>query len=72
MLRAYRALFLAEFQSAAQYRVQYLLWLFGNVIRPVIFLAAWVAIAEARGSDIGGYSAGDFAAYYVGLTWSVN
>lgn len=68
MLRAYRALFLAEFQSAAQYRVQFLLWLVGNVIRPVIFLSAWVAIARARGSDIGGFSAGDFAAYYVGLT----
>jgi ABC-2 type transport system permease protein len=68
MLRAYRALFLAEFQSAAQYRVQFLLWLVGNVIRPVIFLAAWVAIANARGGDVGGYSAGDFAAYYVVLT----
>ena len=68
MLRAYRALFLAEFQSAAQYRVQFLLWLFGNVIRPVIFLAAWVSIAHFRGGDIGGFSAGDFAAYYVGLT----
>ena len=68
MLRAYRALFLAEFQSAAQYRVQFLLWLVGNVIRPVIFLSAWVAVAAARGGDIGGFSAGDFAAYYVGLT----
>ena len=68
MLRAYRALFLAEFQAAAQYRVQFLLWLVGNVIRPVIFLSAWVAIATARGGDVGGYSAGDFAAYYVVLT----
>ena len=53
MVRAYRALFLAEFQAAAQYRVQFLLWLIGNVIRPVIFLAAWVAIANARGGSIG-------------------
>jgi ABC-2 type transport system permease protein len=68
MLRVYRALFLAEFQSAAQYRVQFLLWLVGNIIRPVIFLAAWVAIAQSRGGDVGGFSAGDFAAYYVGLT----
>ncbi len=68
MLRAYRALFLASFQSAVQYRVQMLLWLLGNIIRPVIFLAAWEAVARARRGEVGSFSSGDFAAYYVGLT----
>jgi ABC-type uncharacterized transport system permease subunit len=36
----YRALFLAYFQQAAQYRVQYVLWLLFAVVRPVVFLAA--------------------------------
>jgi ABC-2 type transport system permease protein len=68
LFRIYKALFTAAFQSAAQYRVQSLLWLLGNVIRPVVFLAAWVAVARAQGGGVGGFSAGDFAAYYVALT----
>ncbi len=68
MLRIYRALLIATFQNAVQYRVQMLLWLVGNVIRPVIFLAAWVAVAKARGSAVGGFTVEDFAAYYVAIT----
>jgi ABC-2 type transport system permease protein len=68
VLRAYRALFVAAFQNAVQYRLQMLLWLLGNVMRPVIFLAAWIAVARARGGAVGGFTAGDFAAYYVCLS----
>ena len=69
LVRIYRALLLAGFQQAAQYRVQSLLWMLFAVIRPVIFLAAWVAVAVAQGGDIAGYKVGDFAAYYVCLTF---
>jgi ABC-2 type transport system permease protein len=68
MFSLYRTMLLAALQSAVQYRVQMLLWLLGNIIRPVIFLAAWVAVAKARGTAIGGFEVGDFAAYYVVLT----
>jgi ABC-2 type transport system permease protein len=64
----YRALFVANFQAAAQYRVQSVLWLLFAVIRPVVFLAAWSAAAEAQGGTIGDFSIGDFAGYYVCLT----
>ena len=69
LVPTYKALLLAGFQSAAQYRIQFLLWMLFSVIRPVIFLAAWVAIATAQGGSIGGYTVGDFAAYYVILTF---
>jgi len=65
----YKALLVAGFQQAAQYRIQSLLWMLFAIIRPVIFLAAWVAVAVAQGGDIGGYKVGDFAAYYVCLTF---
>ena len=67
LLRVYRQLFVAQFQSAAQYRIQFVLWMLFSVIRPTIFLAAWVAVARARGGEVGGYSAADFAGYYIGL-----
>src|SRR5438105_8508250 len=68
LLGVYRALFVANFQAAAQYRVQSVLWLLFAVIRPVVFLAAWSAAAEAQGGTIGDFSIGDFAGYYVCLT----
>src|SRR5260370_8349446 len=68
MWRVYRTLFVAEFQQAAQYRIQPLLWLLFAVIRPVIFLAAWAAAANAQGGRIADYTVGDFAAYYVCLS----
>lgn len=69
LVRIYKALLLAGFQQAAQYRIQSLLWMLFAIIRPVIFLAAWVAVATAQGGNIGGYQVGDFAAYYVCLTF---
>ena len=68
MIRVYRQLFTAQFQAAAQYRIQFLLWMLFSVIRPTIFLAAWVAVARARGGAVEGFSAADFAGYYIGLT----
>lgn len=71
MLRTYRALFVAQIQASAQYRAQSFLWLLLTVVRPVVFLAAWTAVAEAQGGQVGGYSVGDFAAYYVCLTLAI-
>src|SRR5437773_1403679 len=69
LVRIYRALIVAGIQQAAQYRVQSLLWMLFSIVRPVIFLAAWVAVAVAQGGDIAGYKVGDFAAYYVCMTF---
>jgi ABC-2 type transport system permease protein len=68
VLRVYRALLVAQLQNAAQYRVQSVLWLLFSLVRPVIFLAAWTAVAAAQGGSVGGFSTADFAAYYVALT----
>ncbi len=68
MIRAYRQLFIAQIQQAAQYRIQALLWMLFSIIRPVIFLAAWTAVAVAQGGSVGGYTTSDFAAYYIALT----
>ncbi|MBI3522828.1 MAG: ABC-2 family transporter protein [Chloroflexi bacterium] len=68
MIGIYRALLLASFQSASQYRVTMFLYLLFSIIRPVIFLAAWTAVAAARGGTVGGFSAADFAMYYAIVT----
>jgi ABC-2 type transport system permease protein len=69
VIRTYRALLVAQLQAASQYRVQVILWMLFSVIRPVIFLAAWVAVANAQGGQIGSYDVRDFAAYYIAMSF---
>jgi ABC-2 type transport system permease protein len=68
VIRTYRALLVAQIQAASQYRVQSILWMLFSVVRPVIFLAAWVAVASSQGGQIGAYDVRDFAAYYICLS----
>lgn len=48
-----------------QYRMGNVLQLVGFLVEPIIYLAVWTAIADARGGDVGGYTPGTLAAYYV-------
>ena len=65
MIATYRTLLVGQFQQASQYRVSMFLYLLFSLIRPIIFLAAWDAVAVARGGAVGGFTAADFAGYYV-------
>ncbi|HYY54012.1 MAG TPA: ABC-2 family transporter protein [Candidatus Dormibacteraeota bacterium] len=67
MIATYRALALAQLQALSQYRAQVFIYLFFSIIRPVIFLAAWVAVANSQGGRVGAFGVADFAAYYVGI-----
>lgn len=51
-----------------QYRAGVLLWLIGMVVEPVIYLVVWTTIANQQGGQVGGFTAGDFATYYIGWT----
>jgi len=51
-----------------QYRVSQLLWLVGMIAEPVIYLVVWTTVARAQGGSVGGYTAGEFAAYYIAWT----
>src|SRR5574341_434227 len=66
---AYWAQFKAQLISNMQYRVALLLWLVSMIIEPVIYLVVWQIIARQQpGGAVAGYTAGDFAAYYIAWT----
>lgn len=65
MIRIYRALFTNQIQIMSQYRAQLFLYVLFSFIRPIIFLAAWLAVAESQGGRLGTFSRSDLAAYYV-------
>lgn len=68
LLRIYRALLTAEFLAQSQYRAQMFLYLLFSIVRPLVFLAAWVAVAQSRGGSVGSFDVGQLAAYFIALT----
>lgn len=62
----------------AQYRLAALLLIAGWMIEPIVNVVVWSTVARVRGGSVGGYTAGDFVAYYlilllvrhVNMTWS--
>src|SRR5918994_80570 len=51
-----------QIQSNFQYRVATYMWLIGMLAEPVVYLVVWTTITEERGTPVGGYTAGPFAA----------
>jgi ABC-2 type transport system permease protein len=48
-----------------QYRANNLVMLLGFLIEPVVYLAVWTTVAEAKGGSVGGYTPGTLAAYFI-------
>jgi ABC-2 type transport system permease protein len=48
-----------------QYRVSHYFYMIGMMAEPVIYLVVWSAIAQSHGGSVSGYTAGQFAAYYI-------
>ena len=48
-----------------QYRVANYFYMIGMIAEPVIYLVVWSTVANAQGGQVGGYTAGGFAAYYI-------
>ena len=65
MIAVYRALFRQAFQIMSAYRIALYLYAIFSFIRPIIFLGAWVAVAESQGGRLGAFSTRDLAGYYV-------
>jgi ABC-2 type transport system permease protein len=50
-----------------QYRGSLAIWLIGNILEPLIYLVVWSTVSRSSGGSVGGFSPGDFAAYYIAL-----
>ena len=51
--------------SQFQYRVANYFYMIGMVAEPVIYLVVWSTIARQQGGEVGGFTPGQFAAYYI-------
>ncbi len=65
--RLYRAFMKVSVLSNIQYRASGMIWMIGSILEPTIFLIVWSAVAESQGGSVGGYTAQEFAGYYIVL-----
>src|SRR5690606_19262681 len=64
LLRIYSRLAAIHWGIMLQYRAEVTIWAFWSVTSPIVYLAVWRAIAQARG-PIGGYEADAFVGYFL-------
>jgi ABC-2 type transport system permease protein len=48
-----------------QYRVANYFYMIGMIAEPIIYLVVWSTIADQQGGEVGGFTAGEFAGYYI-------
>jgi ABC-2 type transport system permease protein len=61
----YRQQFKTTFATMLQYRASLFIWMISSVLEPVVYLIVWSTVSNGRGGSVGGYTSGDFAAYYI-------
>ncbi len=47
------------------YRASLLIWMIGQVLEPLVYLIVWSLVSNASGGSVGGYTANQFAAYFI-------
>lgn len=65
LLVLYRAQFKTTIAEQFQYRGALVIWLIGLILEPVIYLSVWSTVAQSQGGAVDGFTAADFAAYYL-------
>src|SRR5512135_497608 len=66
MIRIYRRLWQVNWAEQWQYRANLMMYLLYWLVSPIVYLAVWVAIANANGT-VKGLTANDFITYYLTL-----
>jgi ABC-2 type transport system permease protein len=69
VVRGWFGLYLTQMRiailSQIQYRVSNYFYMIGMVAEPVIYLVVWSTVARQQGGEVGGFTPGAFAAYYI-------
>jgi len=63
----YAQQFKVTLASFIQYRAALVIWLIGHVLEPLIYLVVWTTVSSSTDGSVGGFTAADFAAYFIVL-----
>ena len=65
LVEVYVQQFKTTLASQLQYRAALVIWLIGHVLEPLIYLVVWSVVSASSGGSVGGFTTGDFAAYFI-------
>ena len=65
MIDIYATLTKIAVLTQLQYPVANYFYMIGMIAEPVIYLVVWSTVARAQGGQVGGYTPGQFAGYYI-------
>jgi len=65
LLDVYRSTVRMAILEQIQYRTANYFYMIGMVAEPIIYLVVWSTVAQEQGGEVAGYTAGQFAAYYI-------
>jgi ABC-2 type transport system permease protein len=63
----YRQKFATEIAIQFAYRAALAIWLIGLLLNPTIYLVVWTTVATTQGGAVGGFTAADFAGYFIAM-----
>jgi ABC-2 type transport system permease protein len=63
----YRQRFKVDLASQVAYRGSAFIWLFSLIVQPLVSLVVWTTVAKSQGGSAGGYTAGEYAAYFIAV-----
>ena len=61
----YAAKLRTELALQLAYRGAVLIWLLSLVMQPLIAIVVWTTVARSQGGSAGGFTEGEYAAYYI-------
>ena len=61
----YRSMMKLSVLEQLQYPVANYFYMIGMIAEPVIYMVVWSTVARQQGGSVGGYTPGEFAAYYI-------
>jgi ABC-2 type transport system permease protein len=62
----------AQLALQLHYRAAHVVWLLWIVLKPVLYLTVWSAVARSAGAQVGGLASEDVAAYFIAVMWVVH
>ncbi|HWK81501.1 MAG TPA: ABC-2 family transporter protein [Thermomicrobiales bacterium] len=63
----YRQRFKVDLALQVAYRGATFIWLFSLIVQPLVSLVVWRTVADSQGGSAGGYTAGEYAAYFIAV-----
>ncbi len=65
LLEYYKGQFALDLANQLAYRGSLVIWVLSGIMQPLVSIVIWQAVADSQGGTAGGFTSGEFAAYFI-------